>query len=231
LAEWDRDAMTTGRQALTGMLLLSLVILIAWLIEFQLPIWVISSAMIAESPVLADSPTVIRPELFSEFWGIWIFYVISPGLVTSVMFFILGAFGLTMFSVVARQLTKLGARIIRFGAILIILLPVGGLFNAFWCCLVSGNLYWAQDVDSPEDDFSPFLPINSTDLTAEHGYLLSGSIHQLQLVWLFFAATTWAISYIIYRLVRQQIAKLILRQAQDDRTLETKNSVNSVCLP
>jgi hypothetical protein len=148
---------------------------------------------------------VIPPESFSEFGGLWLFYVVSWGLVTTLLVFLVVAFGLTIFSFVARQLPKLGSRLARFGVLLLILLPVGGLFSALWSCLVSGNLYVAHDVDSPEDDFSPFLPINQTWLDEQHGHTLSVSLASLQLVWLLFAASAWAISFIVYRLIRTKL--------------------------
>jgi hypothetical protein len=173
----------------------------------------------------------VQPEPFSEFGSLWLFYVVSWGLIWTIVFFIIGAFGITMFSAAARQFSEIGARLFRFGVLLTILLPVGGVASAFWSCLVFGNLYVAHDVDSPEDDFSPFFPINHAWLEMQHGHPLTVSLPALQLVWFFFAGTAWAISFILYRLIRQQIGKLNLRQAQDDGILETKNSVNLVKIP
>jgi hypothetical protein len=141
---------------------------------------------------------VIHPEPFSEFFGLWFFYVISWGLILSFFFFIIGTIGLTLFAATTKQLSCLPVWLVRFGGFLAVLLPIGGLFNAFWCCLVSGNLYYAQDVDSPEDDFSPFWPIDSTWLNEQHGHAMV-SVWQLQLVWLGFAAIAWLMSYWIYK--------------------------------
>jgi hypothetical protein len=173
---------------------------------------------------------VLPPESFSEFWGIWLFYVISFGFVSLIFIYPFLGLGVLAFTALRKEMPKLRKRLFRLGAFLLILAPVGGLFNAFWCCLVYGNLYAQEigkdgtvlDVDSPEDDFTPFFPPSHEWLAGLPGHLVGVTMPQLQLVWLFFAATAWAISFILYRLIRQQIAKLILRLAQDDGKLEMK---------
>jgi len=174
--------------------------------------------------------SIIQPESFSEFWGIWLFYVLCSGLISHFIVFVFGALLVALVSTIRRQAAMLKERIAKFAVFLAMLLPVSGFFNALWNCSVWGYRYVTFGSDS-ENDFSPFLPINQIDIDSDHGKLLIGSIHELQLVWLLFAAIAWGITFILYRLVRPTITKLILRQAQDDGKLETKHSVNSVCLP
>ncbi|MCE0496850.1 MAG: hypothetical protein LV481_02730 [Methylacidiphilales bacterium] len=171
---------------------------------------------------------ILQPEPFREFWSIWAYCLLSMGGVMTIFFSLVGAFGLMIYSRLVKRLSELKVRLIQLGTFSIILLPVGGFFNALWCCLVFGNLYVSYDYDGPEDGFTPFFPIDRAWLNELHGYTLTCSLPELQLVWFCFAAMTWVISFILYRFIRQIMGELILRQAQDDGKLETKNSVNLV---
>jgi hypothetical protein len=157
---------------------------------------------------------VIQPESFSTYW----FMYELGGLFLHSFIFAVCGLGMTAYAALKNEMPKLRKRLIRFGAFLIILLPIGGLFNAFWCCLVYGNLYVQEigndgsvlDVDSPENDFTPFWPPSHHWLAGLPGHLTTVSMPQLQLVWLFFAATAWAISFILYRLIRRKIVPAII---------------------
>jgi len=90
----------------------------------------------------------------------------------------------------------------HFGLFMGVLLAVGSIFNGVWSCLIWGRLYFSTDYVF---DFSPFWPITRKVVDASfgdmRGELLSASLFQLQLVWLFFAAGTWAVTILVYRRV------------------------------
>jgi hypothetical protein len=152
---------------------------------------------------------VVHPEPFNDFGFLWLYYVLCWGLIWNVLVYAVGSVGLLIFTSVTRQISKWRERVVLFTAFMTILLVVGGFANALWCCLVSGNLYWEQDVDSPEDDFTPFFPIDQSWLVMQHGHTLTVSTFQLQLVWLLFAASTWVVSYVIYRFFKTKIVPVI----------------------
>ena len=93
-------------------------------------------------------------------------------------------------------------RIGRFGLFLGLLLVVGSVTNGFWSCLVWGQLYFSTDYVF---DFSPFWPIMQKVIDAPfgdmRGQLFGVSLFQLQLVWLLFAAGTWAVTVLLYRMI------------------------------
>jgi len=113
---------------------------------------------------------IVQPEPWSDFLDIWLFYVLSPGLIFHLMVFAFGCFLIAVASAIQKQIFLIGKRIVHFGGFLIILLIVSGAFNALWNCLVWGNLYQDFGPDT-EDDFTPFLPITSYLITTErcHG--------------------------------------------------------------
>jgi hypothetical protein len=93
----------------------------------------------------------------------------------------------------------------RLGLFLGLLLIVGAIFNGVWSCSVWGRLYYSADYVF---DFSPFWPITERVLNVTfgeaRGRLLGVSLFQLQLVWLVFAVSTWTITILSYRLIRQR---------------------------
>jgi hypothetical protein len=151
---------------------------------------------------------IVHPEAFSEFLSLWLFYVLSWGLVSTIFFLVPVAAILSIFSIAKRQASRLVERLRRLAGFLAILLLVSGVANALWCCLIFGNLYVAHDIDSPEDDFQPFFPIDGSWLTMQHGHTLTVSLFQLQMMWLLFAASAWAISFILYRLIRRALSRV-----------------------
>jgi hypothetical protein len=98
----------------------------------------------------------------------------------------------------SKQPGTLGRRIGRFGLFMLLLLIVGAFFNGFWCCLITCRFYYQVDF---EFDFSPFRPI-----PYGHGELFGISLLQLQLIWLLFAAGTWALTIYLYRIIRRRLA-------------------------
>src|SRR5262249_15946239 len=93
-------------------------------------------------------------------------------------------------------------RVGRFGLFLGLLLVVGSVANGFWSCLVWGRLYFSTDYVF---EFSPFWPIIQKVIDAPfgdmRGQLFGVSLLQWQLVWLLFAASTWAVTILLYRLI------------------------------
>jgi hypothetical protein len=107
--------------------------------------------------------------------------------------------------VAVRQRGTFLRRVRRLGLFLGLLLVVGSISNGLWSCLVWGRLYFSTDYVF---DFSPFWPITRGVIDAPfgemRGQLLGVSLVQLQLVWLLFAAGTWAVSILLYRLIRRR---------------------------
>jgi hypothetical protein len=93
----------------------------------------------------------------------------------------------------------------RFGLFMGLLLIVGSIFNGVWSCVIWGRLYFSTDYTF---DFSPFWPITQKTIDARfgdmQGELFGVSLFQLQLVWLLFAAGTWAVAILLYRFVRRR---------------------------
>ena len=88
-------------------------------------------------------------------------------------------------------------RIDRLTLFLGVFLGVGLFFNLLWSCVVWGWLYTSAD---PLVDFVPILPITQRRLDPPWE-LLGISLFQLQLVWFVFAASTWAVTVGLYRLI------------------------------
>ena len=97
-------------------------------------------------------------------------------------------------------------RIGRFALFTILFLLVGSLFNGLWSCLIWDRLYDSTDYVF---DFMPFWPITQSVIDApwgdERGRLLGVSLFQLQLVWFAFAASTWLITIIFYRIFSRRL--------------------------
>jgi hypothetical protein len=95
----------------------------------------------------------------------------------------------------------------RFGLFLGLLLIAGSFFNGLWSCLIYGRFYVSAD---PVAEFNPFLPVNQAVIEApfgnERGQLLGVSLFQLQLIWLPFAAATWAAAILSFRLLRKHLS-------------------------
>lgn len=128
-------------------------------------------------------------------------------------FMVMGAVHLAVFVVGCVVLAALAIRhrgtflrrVRRFGLFVGLLLAVGSFFNGLWSCLVWGRLYYSTDYVF---DFSPFWPITQGLIDAPfgdmRGQLLGVSLFQLQLVWFCFAAATWAVTVLLYRLIRRR---------------------------
>src|SRR5262249_23505222 len=122
----------------------------------------------------------------------------------------LAAFGLGSVIVAILPSKRRGTRLRRMGRFGLyngLLLLVGSLFNGFWSCLIWDRLYDSTDYVF---DFLPFWPITRGVIDApwgnERGQLLGVSLFQLQLVWLLFAAGTWAVTTLLYRRLARRLA-------------------------
>ena len=106
-----------------------------------------------------------------------------------------------------KQPGTLKRRTKRLGLFVLILLFVGALFNGLWSCLIWGRLYYSSDYIF---DFSPFWPITRSIIDdpfdPRSGELFGVSLLQLQLIWLLFAAGTWAVTIYLYRIIRRRLA-------------------------
>ena len=116
--------------------------------------------------------------------------------------------GCIILSVLPRQ--QPGARkrrIGRFWLFMALLLVVGAFFNGLWSCLIWDRLYDSTDYVF---DFSPFWPITQSVIDApfgnERGQLLGVSLLQLQLVWFLFASGVWAVTILLYRIIRHRLS-------------------------
>ena len=118
----------------------------------------------------------------------------------SVFYSIIFSLGCLILFALPRQ--KPGAfrrRVGRFGLFLALLLIVGSLFSGCWSCLIYEHLYRSSDYIA---DFVPFWPVtleNDPDLQI---YPYGTSLTKLNIVWLGFAASTWAVTIVLYRCVR-----------------------------
>ena len=159
--------------------------------------------------------SIPHPEPWSEFWGIWLFYVFSYGLFLHLAMYLVGSLLLTAVLRLKAHAFPLEGYLRRFGAFMLILLFVSGIFNALWNCLIWGNLYVTFGADI-ENDFTPFLPLTQSDLVAQNGRLLTATMPQFQMIWLSFAAASWGCSFILYRFVLPFVGNPSLRQAPNE---------------
>jgi|SRR5580658_2241541 hypothetical protein len=151
---------------------------------------------------------LIQPEPWSDSFGIWCWYVLCFGLYAHLLFFFLGCLLiaivlgliLTIRGKTSIIVNRIGQWIGRWTVFMIILLMVSGGFDILWQCMIWGNLYVTGGADC-EADFNPFISIDLDIIHEKYGKLLRGTIDQLHSVWLFFAAMSWIISYIFYRLI------------------------------
>jgi hypothetical protein len=145
----------------------------------------------------------IHPHSWSEFPAECMLYITIMGLLHLIIF----VFGcLLLVAGAIKQRDGFLRRVGRFGLFMLVLLIVGSIFNGIWSYAVWGRLYFSADYTF---DFSPFWPITQKVIDAsfgdKHGELFGVSLFQLQLVWLFFAAGTWAITVLLYRFVSRRL--------------------------
>jgi hypothetical protein len=92
----------------------------------------------------------------------------------------------------------------RWGLFNIVFLLVASAIAGFWSCLIFGHFYTSADYVS---DFSPLTPITQGVIDArfgnEVGHLYGITLRQLQLLWMAFAAITWALALFIYFRIRR----------------------------
>jgi len=143
----------------------------------------------------------MQPTPLSDFWADWFVYTAFIGVIDTLFFLPAALVTLFLFTLVKRDFPQFFPLLGRLCVLLVILLPVGGLFYALWNHFIFGNFYVTHSPDSPDMDFSPFSPVDSRWLTMESGQALV-PLWQLYLVWLGFAGPSWAITYLIYRGLR-----------------------------
>lgn len=134
---------------------------------------------------------------WSEFPFEFAIYFVLMGMLHLVLF----AGGCLLFTMLAiRERGNFRRRAGRLGLFLGLFLLAGSVANGLWSCLVWGRLYYSTDYVF---DFSPFWPITQRTIDApfgtERGRLLGVSLFHVQLVWLLFAAGTWAAAILLYR--------------------------------
>jgi hypothetical protein len=142
----------------------------------------------------------IKPTPWIEFPGECMIYFVLMGILHLAVY-VAGCLGLAVLAV--RQRGTFFRRAGKFGLFTLLLLAAGSLANGVWSCLIWGRLYFSTDYVM---DFFPFWPITQEFISAPfgemRGRLLSASILQVQLVWLLFAAGTWAAVIFSYRFIR-----------------------------
>jgi hypothetical protein len=146
--------------------------------------------------------STLHPHSWSELPAEILWYLVPMSLLHLALF----ALGCVVLALVAtKQRGTFRRRAGRLGLFLGLLLIVGAIFNGVWSCSVWGRLYYSADYVF---DFSPFWPITERVLNVTfgeaRGRLLGVSLFQLQLVWLVFAVSTWTITILSYRLIRQR---------------------------
>lgn len=115
-------------------------------------------------------------------------------------------FGCIVLSLLPRKVSgTLLRRIGHLGLFIALFLVVGSIFNGFWSCWVWGRLYDSTDYVF---DFMPFWPITQRVIDApwgdDHGHLRGISLFQLQLIWLSFAVSTWAVTILLFRFLSRK---------------------------
>jgi hypothetical protein len=113
--------------------------------------------------------------------------------------FMVGCLILVTFALLRKRRDTLKRRIGHFGAFIALFLLVGSCFNGLWSCLVYGRFYTSADYVF---GFIPFLPLTKSwvEMYDDQGQLMRVPF-QLHVIWLLFAAGTWSVTVILYRLV------------------------------
>lgn len=130
-----------------------------------------------------------------------LWYLFLGGLV-HLLFFALGCICLIFVHLYARSGYR--ALVWRWGQFNLVFLIVASAMAGVWSCLIFGHFYTSTDYIS---DFSPFIPITQGVIDARFGnqigHLYGITLQQLQLLWMGFAAITWALALWIYFRIRR----------------------------
>jgi hypothetical protein len=146
---------------------------------------------------------VMDMERFSWYdYPVECFWYLFLGWVVHLLFFGLGCICLIFVQLYARSgYGKLFGRWAQFN---IVFLLVASAIAGLWSCLIFGHFYTSPDYIS---DFSPLIPITQAVIDARFGnqvgYLYGITLRQLQLLWMAFAAITWALALFIYFRIRR----------------------------
>jgi hypothetical protein len=111
---------------------------------------------------------------------------------------------LILWGVLQKKPDKLRKQVGRFGLFLVLFLVMGSLVHGLWSCLIWNRFYHSSDYVF---DFIPFVPVTTTvEAMRVDGY--GTSTIELNFIWFAFAAMTWIITVVLYRLitVRQKIS-------------------------
>ena len=124
------------------------------------------------------------------------------GWIVHLLFFGLGCICLIFGQRYARS--GYSALVWRWGQFNLVFLLVASAIGGLWSCLIFGHFYTSTDYIS---DFSPLIPITQGVIDARFGNRV-GQLHgitlgQLQLLWMAFAAITWALALCIYFRIRR----------------------------
>jgi hypothetical protein len=140
------------------------------------------------------------PIAWSDFPAECLCYLVPMSVVHLAAFVV----GCIVLAVMARwQPGTFARRVGRFGLFMISFLLVGSVFNGLWSCLIYERFY---DSANYVFGFIPFWPLtkNWVEMYDGHGQLLDVTLG-LHFFWCLFAAATWILSMILYRLVRRHL--------------------------
>lgn len=104
----------------------------------------------------------------------------------------------------------------RVGLFFTLLLTVSAIADGLWCWLVLDRMYLEYDAFC---EFVPFFPVTQGRVEEQwgnmHGHLLGDATYwELYLVWVGFAAVTWTVTIVLYRLLKDRVSlRLRLRRA------------------
>lgn len=151
---------------------------------------------------------VIHPYPFREFPMECLIYLMFVGR----LHLIVGIVGsLIVAALNFRRRKVIAIRIVRFNLFNALMLVIGALFNGLWSCLIWGRFYYSTDYVF---DFPPFWPITQWVIDAPfgdvHGQLFGITLWELQLIWLLFAAGTWGLTILCYRLIVRRKVKQVV---------------------
>jgi hypothetical protein len=138
------------------------------------------------------------PIPWSDFPAECLCYLV-PMSILHLAIFSFGCFMLITLALLGNRRDTLKRRIGHLGVFIALFLLVGSCFNGLWSCLVYGRFYTSADYVF---GFIPFWPLTKywVEMYDDRGQLMSVPF-QMQVIWFLFAAGTWSVTLILYRLV------------------------------
>jgi hypothetical protein len=112
---------------------------------------------------------------------------------------VLGVGALILAFLSAKHPGQFLGRMLRLAVFLGVLLVAGAVLNGLWSCLIYGQFYNSSDYDC---GFLPFWPFTKywMEMRDSAGELMDVPL-QMHFIWLFFTASTWVVTIVLFRLI------------------------------